>query len=169
MTDTLRFEDYLALTTLKARYFRAVDTHDWPEMRTIFLPDARFGGFRFGMESGVETLITGLGMSFAEVQSQHRGHNPIFTVLGPDRVRAVWAMEDELHWPTDFTPQRNPNIPGMCGLRGIGHYEDEYTRTLEGWRIAVSRLVRSRIEAFVEGDARLLPLPDFRGDPNWLG
>jgi hypothetical protein len=167
-THTLTFEDHLALTELKARYFRAVDTHDWPVLRAIFLADAQFAGFRFGMDAGVETLIEGLTVNFAEVQSQHRGYNPVFVVRAPGVVRGVWAMGDELHWPADFAPQLNPDIPGMCGLRGIGYYEDEYRLTSDGWRIAVSRLVRTRVEAFVVGDSRLLPLSGFTGDPNWL-
>lgn len=168
MSAGLAFEDYLAITALKARYFRAVDTHAWPALRDVFTADARFGGFGFGIREGVDTLMRVLGEQLSEVQSQHRGFTPEFAVRSPDLVRGVWAMADELHWPAGRTALADPTVPGMRGIRGTGFYEDEYTRTPAGWRISLSRLIRTRVEAIGDGDPHPLPLPGRGLDPAWL-
>ncbi|WP_427869548.1 nuclear transport factor 2 family protein [Leucobacter luti] len=172
----LTFDDYLALTALKARYFRAVDTQDWEALRQVYTPDARFSGFGFGIREGVDTLIAGLSEHLAGVRSQHLGANPEFAVRAPVALRGVWvargvwAMRDELHFAPGHPSLAAPSAPDMRGIRGTGFYEDEYALTRRGWRISSSRLVRTRVEALGDGAPRELPLgARARGlDPAWL-
>lgn len=168
MSTTLKFADYLAITDLKARYFRAVDTQDWASLEGIFTADASFSGFGFGLKRGSANLVSTLSKALAEVESQHQGFNPSFSVTTDGIVRGVWSMRDELHWSKTSHTLSDPNVPGMTGIAGRGFYEDEYLRIDGTWRINSSKLIRTRVEALTATGSTAYELPKRNLDPLWL-
>lgn len=133
--------------TLKARYFRFVDTKDWDALRALFVDDAEFtfpGLGRFERaDDGVRAIRTALG----DAVTVHHGHAPEIELVTPDEATGIWAMDDLVIRGPDAPP-----IPGygpefQRGLHGYGHYHETYRR--EGswtWRIASLRLERLHIE-----------------------
>lgn len=152
-----RLEALEALRTLKARYFRFVDTKDWDRLALLFAADAVFdrgfgqavrdpwtGGWsppeppQQELVHGRAAIVAMVRRAVEQIATVHHGHNPEIEILAPDRAAAVWAMSDELR-----------DRQGRLILAGRGHYEDTYKRTGEGWQIATSRLTRL---AIVRGD-----------------
>jgi uncharacterized protein (TIGR02246 family) len=136
MNDSERTIHWLAdrelIKELKARYFRAVDTRDWQLFEDVFTPDASFTGRGFttdGATGIVERVRSYLEGGF----SVHHGHMPELTIDG-DRAHGVWSMEDYVGLPTGEI------------FRGYGHYDEDYVRWTDGWRIANSVLTRLRFE-----------------------
>lgn len=168
MKPYLRSNDYQAITALKAQYFRAVDTKQWEQLRVIFTEDAKFEGFGFGIRQGVGTLVNTLGENLATVFSQHLGATPEIRLVTDQTARGVWSMRDTLTWEADLPALSDPDIPGMRGINGYGFYEDEYTRTPEGWRISFSRLVRTRVEALTSEGTHPFAIRPRPLDPTWL-
>ena len=72
------------------------------------------------------------------MKTVHHGHTPVIEILGPDRARATWSMEDMLWFP-----------PGgdRHHLWGVGFYFEQYRRDPDGeWRILEMKLRRVRVE-----------------------
>ena len=133
-------DDLEAIKTVMARYFRFMDTKQWPELRGVFADDmtmlapddvadapALVGGDRVARM--IERVL-------GPAVTVHRGFLPEVEFMGPDTARAIWAMEDVVEFPE--APERN--------FRGSGHYHATYTRTPEGWRIASLVLRRLRLD-----------------------
>ncbi|OJX63169.1 MAG: hypothetical protein BGO95_09135 [Micrococcales bacterium 73-13] len=77
-------------------------------------------------------------------------------------------MFDQLVWEPGSRGFRGIDLPGQWGIRGYGHYEEEYRRTAAGWRISFMRLSRLRIEPLV-GPGHDIPAYDLVGlMPDWL-
>lgn len=143
--DLLDPADEVALRGLKARYFRAIDTQDWGLLLTVFTDDASFEGFAF-QAPGPQGFVAGVSAYLAGVTSVHHGFTPEYVPIGEGVARGIWVMEDYLFWPPDSRGYKGISIPGQWGIRGFGHYEEEYRRTSDGWRISFMRLSRVRVE-----------------------
>lgn len=127
-------EDVEAIKQLKARYFRTMDTKDWPGMRAVFTDDvvmdtSESGG---GVITGADAFIAFLSETLADVVTVHHGHMPEIEITSPTTATGIWAMEDMLRWPNGME------------LHGYGHYHETYTKTDGGWRIASTKLTRLR-------------------------
>lgn len=156
-----------SIRTLKARYFRFVDLKAWTKLRTLFTDDARFEGFWSsapGPDAFVANIESNLG---GEVVSVHQGFTPEFMQVAPERIRGVWAMSDYLTWPPNERSYLGVSLEGQRGVRGYGHYEDEYVRTAKGWRISFMRLTRIRIDPIVELEEQAV-FPFAEADVDWL-
>jgi hypothetical protein len=161
--------DYEEIRRLKARYFRAIDSHRWQELASLYTDEARFEGFAFPTGDARE-FIAGVSNYLTGIRSMHQGFNPEFMVVNEDRVRGVWSMCDYLTWEIGSrTEYRDVEIPGQWGIRGYGYYEEEYERTELGWRVSFQRLTRTIVDALtgprpivVPADRMLAP------DPSWL-
>jgi hypothetical protein len=168
MTTQLTIDDYLAITDLKAQYFRYVDGKKWDSVPELFTVDARFAGYAFDSSGNTADFVSALSAFLNDTKSQHRGSMPRFRMLDANKARAVWSMNDYVTWEPDSRVYKNVPIPGMYGIRGYGLYEEEYLRTSEGWRISFSRLVRTRIDPLV-GDSSPFPAYEFPApDATWL-
>jgi hypothetical protein len=64
---------------------------------------------------------------------------PEIEVLGPERAQGIWAMFDYV----DFAG--NGDTP-RTAFHGYGHYEEEYRREGDVWRISSMRLTRLRVD-----------------------
>lgn len=158
----------IKLHNLKAQYFYYLDTQQWDQLESLFLPEARTTGFVFGdSETGSE--FTRLLAEFSDgLQSEHRGTSPEIHQLDLRTVRARWRLADDQVWPVDSRGYGGREVKGLYGIRGFGSYEDEYILTDEGWRISQSHLVRSRVELKIRGGDDVI-LTDFSGGtPDWL-
>jgi hypothetical protein len=139
---------------LKARYFRAVDTHDWALLSEVFgddiVCDFRGATTPTGADSGVPLLreedqvlrgraavLAGLEIDLTGVGSVHQGYLPEIEIVDQETATGVWAMSDILI-PADATPFRE--------LRGYGHYHETYRVERGAWRIVECRLTRLRVE-----------------------
>jgi hypothetical protein len=132
---------------LKARYFRCMDTKDWDGYAQVFAPHAVLDVTGESRVPDDEGIIRGNTAIAAYVRGQvdpvttvHHGHMPEIALTGPDTARGIWAMEDYVEFP--------PGADGArVGLRGYGHYHEEYRRDTDGqWRIARLHLSRLRID-----------------------
>jgi uncharacterized protein (TIGR02246 family) len=131
-------EDVERIKQLKARYFRLLDTKDWAAWAEVFTDDAVLDVPDAGVTlTGRDTIVASVSRSLEGAITVHHGHLPEIEVDG-DTATGVWAMFDLVEWSRDGAP---------AGIRGFGHYHDEYRRTDVGWRIARSRLVRLRRDA----------------------
>jgi SnoaL-like domain len=126
--------DIEAIKIVKARYFRFIDTKNWPAFRELFLPDARL---EFADDAGsfqtIDAFIDFVEPGLKALVTVHHGHMPEVVLTGPDTAEAVFAMEDRLRYPAGHR---------ICSVHGWGHYHDTFRRESDGWRIASVRLER---------------------------
>jgi hypothetical protein len=135
-----RLAAVMAAQTLKARYFRLLDTRRWEEWASLFSEDAVLDagddmavhGFPrvAGIVHGRDRILAGSRRALEGTRSLHVGFMPEVEVIAHDRVRATWGMTDRVEYPDGRV------------LEGAGHYHDEYTCVDGHWQIAGSRLVR---------------------------
>jgi uncharacterized protein (TIGR02246 family) len=125
---------------LKARYFRLMDTKRWDEYALVFAKDAVMEVPEANVENhGREAIVRGVSRVLEGVRTVHHGHMPEIELTGPDTARGVWAMFDYVEFPAAKSGER-------VGLKGYGHYHEEYVREDGQWRIARLRLERLRID-----------------------
>ena len=151
---------------LKARYCRYVDTKQWEHLRALFTVDARLEGLGSAPNGAtVDVFITGISTRFKDAVSIHYCPTPEIRLTGANSARGVWSMMDYVQWPEGFSPREAPNARGF---RGYGHYEEEYRRVDDVWKIALLRLTRVRIDPIGPNEATpskgLLEV-----SPDWLG
>ena len=123
MTDLAEIE---AIKRLKYRYMRCLDLKLWEEMADCLAEDVRsaYGDGRYsfeGREALLEFFRTRLG---PEMITSHHVHQPEIELVGPDRARGTWALEDTvINTQHGFT------------IRGAAFYEDEYRKRGGRWLI----------------------------------
>lgn len=125
------------LRILKARYFRHIDRKEWEQFRGLFVEDVEIDvsddvGPR-GVQRGRDQFVDRVSKLLEGVVTVHHGHMPELEITSPTTARGVWAMEDWLQWPDGRI------------TTGAGHYEEEYRREGDTWRIAKMRLARLRL------------------------
>ncbi len=143
MTDTAtaiqQLLDIEQIKQLKARYFRLVDAKRWDEWGQVFASDAVLeipeGDL---VHRGRAEIVANVSAVMEQLRTVHHGHMPEIEITGPDTARGVWAMFDYVEWPAADGKR--------VGLRGYGHYVEEYVREDGQWRIARSRLDRLRVD-----------------------
>jgi hypothetical protein len=130
-----------AIKTVKAQYFRFVDTKDWEGLRSIFTPDAllEVPEARSGAADIDQSLIF-FQQALEGAVSVHFGHMPEIEIEGENRARAIWPMDDRIYW----SPER-ASILGYTQLRGFGHYHETYERLDGEWKIKTMKLTRLRL------------------------
>lgn len=132
--------DLEAIKQLKARYFRAVDRKIWEVLSEVFTRDAVLElPERDVKVQGRDAIVTFVRKSLVGARSVHHGHTPEIDLLSSDTARGIWAMHDYVEWPVDDNGRRR-------GLKGYGHYEEDYLREDGEWRISRARLVRIRVD-----------------------
>jgi hypothetical protein len=138
-------DDVSAITRLKAKYCRLMDTKDWAGYRQLFADDVVMDSRESGGEliNGAEDFLVFIQSVIGDVVTVHQCHTPEIDVLSPTTASGIWAMEDMLRWPNGGE------------LHGYGHYHDTYEKIGPDWRIKSSILTRLR--------------QDFTGPPNAEG
>jgi hypothetical protein len=130
------------LMTLKARYFRLMDTKQWEEWRDLFTDDMQFWRDSTPVPTSTEPVTTTAEAFVSRVSTWlatavtvHHGHMAELELTGADTARGIWALFD---WVDN---------PGHGrAFQGYGHYHERYDRDAAGvWRIKHLRLTRLRI------------------------
>ena len=116
-----------AIKRLKYKYFRALDTKCWDEMRECFTEDATAayasGKYSFhGREQILKFLID--AMDRPTVLSAHHGHHPEIEITGATTAVGVWALADTFI-----------DLQGGVTIRGAAFYRDEYVKVNGQWKI----------------------------------
>jgi ketosteroid isomerase-like protein len=123
--------DYIAISQVKARYCRFLDTKDWAAYADLFTDDFELDTFPSG-----EPVIRGRAEAMASIrsfiehaQTAHHVHSPEMQIEG-DVAQVTWAMQDRVVGAA--LPER--------GHLGFGHYHERYVRQGGRWRIAALKL-----------------------------
>ena len=133
------------IRSLKARYFRFIDTKDWDGFRGLFTADAEMdmsdaqAGPDAGVTRGAAVITEYVRAAMERMQSVHHGHMPEIDVTSPTTASGVWAMDDELRWTNRSGQARR--------LHGYGHYFETYARVDGQWLISATRLTRLLVES----------------------
>jgi hypothetical protein len=141
-------DDVDAITRVKSRYFRFLDTKQWDRFGDLFTDDAvldtseemvRLGMDReLGIARGNKNIAAYVADAVAGVSTVHHGHMNEVELTSANSAKAVWAMEDKLWWPAGSPMKR---------MHGYGHYYETYERCADGkWRIKSLRLTRLRVD-----------------------
>ena len=123
----MTFEDVHALTNLKSRYCRFLDTKDFAAMCGLMTDDVTvtYGGGAISLQ-GREAVQAYMEKALGDkgILTSHLVSNPELLVEG-DTATGRWALVD-----TVIIEAAN------IVIRGASLYEDRYVRTADGWRIA---------------------------------
>jgi 3-phenylpropionate/cinnamic acid dioxygenase small subunit len=128
--DAAALADIEAIKRLKARYFRMLDAKRWDDYRRVFTRDARFDVGDMGGSDG-DAFVATVAQTLAGATTAHHGHTPEIRRLADGRARGIWVLNDYVEFPS---------LAERSGIRGYGHYEEEYAREEGAWRIASLRL-----------------------------
>lgn len=129
-------DDLEAIRQLKARYFRHLDTKDWPALRQVFADDVVVDTTDAGgsVVTGADAFVAALQRLLDGVLTVHHGHMPEITLTSATTATGIWAMEDLLRFPDGSE------------LHGWGHYHETYAKADGTWRITTLRLTRLRVD-----------------------
>jgi hypothetical protein len=135
-------EDIEAIKQLKARYFRLMDSKQWLPFSQVFSDDIVVdvsqdkhapGDSIRGRADVVDFIRKAVGKAI----TVHHGHMPEIELLSSTEARGIWAMFDYV----EFKPSR--------GIRGYGHYHEEYRKEGGKWYISKLKLTRLRVDPLV--------------------
>lgn len=153
MTDNDRLAVIEAIRTVKASYFRGVDTADGDLVRSILAEHCEldYTGCCTDPASGTDHMpamnmvLRGRHNWYADafkqagIVSVHQGHHAEIAVTSETTASAIWAMTDRLFMP--------PGSP-FSQLRGFGFYHDTYVKEPDGWKLQTTRIERLRVETW---------------------
>lgn len=132
-----------AIATLKARYFRLMDTKRWDEWQALFASDALIGPLDTGIpgigvmrQQDVKEFVVASRANLDAAVTIHHGHLPELELASPTSARGIWAMDDLLEFP--------PGAP-LRRVHGYGHYHDTYSKIDGSWKIQTMRITRLRV------------------------
>lgn len=138
-----RLEIIEEIRTLKARYFRCVDTKDWDGFATLFTDNARFdisADVPGQVLLGRDAIVAAASQPLKNAITVHHGHCAEIEVISHQEAKAIWAMEDRIYWNDQAV-----DIP-LKSLHGFGHYHETYAIADGHWKIATLRLTRLKVE-----------------------
>jgi hypothetical protein len=132
-----RLSDIEAISQLKARQLRLVDTKQWEAWgKEVMAEDFQLHSDG-GITEGRANVIASVSKALAEATTVHRIHPGEIVITGPDTASAIWPMDDYVTLTHKGAPM---------AFRGYGYYHDDYVRTEQGWRIKSTKLVRQRVD-----------------------
>jgi uncharacterized protein (TIGR02246 family) len=145
MTTLAELEAYVAISQVKARYCRTLDTKDWAGYADVFTEDLVLDTSPAGGPPpihGREAAIRMVRSSVETARTAHHVHSPEITLNG-DTADVVWAMQDRVVWGEDRRAKM-----GYASHTGYGHYHEHYVRQDGRWRIARQRLTRLHVDVY---------------------
>lgn len=120
------YDDIHAITRLKYRYLRTLDTKQWDDFASCFAEDATadYNGLEFAEPT---SLVAYMKKNMGEgVYTMHQAHHPEIDIdpENPDRATATWYLHDKVIVDAF-----------RFSLEGGAIYSDVYVRGTDGWRI----------------------------------
>lgn len=140
-----RLESIEEIKVLKARYFRYVDEKRWDDLAKLFTDPAQFRFPGLGAFDDLHEGIAAVRGALDQATTVHHGHTPEIVVESANRATGIWAMHDYVIWP-DAADKIDYPDEFQKGLRGYGHYHEEYRRIDGEWRIKSLALTRLHLE-----------------------
>jgi SnoaL-like domain len=137
LQDLLHVE---AIKQLKADYFHLMDTKQWEEWRELFTEDFAVAGPAVH-QGGRDPFVAFVREHLQSVASRHEGSMPVIEILGETSARGRWSMSDDLRLPAGHPWAGGAPVRQL----GYGHYDEEYRREDDRWRISSMRLTRLRV------------------------
>lgn len=134
MTQSLNDRD--AISELKARYCRFLDTKQWDAWGDLFTEDFVLDTSEAGGPPpvvGRDVAVAMVRKSIETARTAHQVHTPEITIAG-DMAEAIWAMQDRVVFDDGH------------GLVGYGHYTERYRKQDGVWKIAGSKLTRLHMD-----------------------
>ncbi|PXX68580.1 SnoaL-like protein [Nocardia tenerifensis] len=124
--DERRFDDVAAISRLKFRYMRTLDTKSWDEFADTMIPEATATYSEYLQFESRDAFLAFMRNTLGpHVITEHRCDHPEIDVDG-DSATGTWYLAD-----TVLIPGHN------MLLRGAAFYSDEYVRCDDGrWRIS---------------------------------
>ena len=137
-----QFEDYVAISEVKARYCRFLDTKQWDSWGDLFTDDFELDTRPSGgtLTRGRDEALRIVRASIETAKTAHQVHSPEMRIDG-DTAEVTWAMQDRVVWDEERAAE-----VGMAGLTGYGHYTERYVRETGRWRIAAQVLSRLHMD-----------------------
>lgn len=147
MTDIAKLEAYVAITEVKARYCRMLDTKDWAGYADVFTEDLVLDTRPAGgiLCQGRDEALRMVRTAVETAHTAHQVHSPEITLEG-DVAHVIWAMQDRVVWGAD----RKAQMGAITGHTGYGHYHERYVRQDGRWRIAAQVLTRLHVDNHYE-------------------
>ena len=144
-----RLEAIEAIRSLKARYFRLMDTRQWDALRGVFTRDMKVLTPEGALYvEGGDAYAAALRHSLEHAVSVHQGLGGEVEIEADGSARAIWAMQDIIEWQ-----DRHPRT-GWKSILGRGHYHETYRIEDGAWRIATLTLTRLSLDVtWPEGHA----------------
>jgi hypothetical protein len=136
-----RLEAIEAIRSLKARYYRLMDTKQWEELKSVFTHDMQVvtpDGEIY--TSGGDTYAEALRHSLENSVSCHQNLSGEVEIVDADNAKAIWAMQDVIEWE-----EAHPRT-GWKSILGRGHYHETYRKEDGAWRIATLTLTRLSLD-----------------------
>lgn len=140
MADIEAIDAFVAISRVKARYCRFLDTKDWTAFANLFTEDFRLDvsdGTGQPPIAGRDAAMQMIQVSLANARTAHQVHSPEIECDG-DEAHVIWAMQDRVVW--------DPPRGGLASLTGYGHYHERYVRKNGEWKIAAQRLTRLHLD-----------------------
>lgn len=144
MTDTAYLEAYVAISQVKARYCRTLDTKDWQGYGDVFTDDIELDTRPSGgsLTHGREAALAIVRSAVETATTSHHVHSPEIVVNG-DTADVIWAMQDRVVWGDDRKARM-----GNAGHTGFGHYHEHYVKQDGRWRIKKQILTRLHMDVY---------------------
>jgi hypothetical protein len=144
MSEIERIGACLAISQVKARYCRYLDTKNWDGYAGLFTEDFELDvseGTSLPVIRGRDAALQQIRASIGGARTAHQVHTPEIEFSSADEARVIWAMQDHLRWDAERVARL-----GSTGLTGYGHYHERYVRQNGEWKIAASKLTRLHLE-----------------------
>jgi uncharacterized protein (TIGR02246 family) len=143
-----RLEDLEAITRLKYKYIRCVDTKQYSGLAECFAQDATatYEGGKHNLV-GRDAIMDFLRRSLPAVITAHHVHHPEIEITGAATARATWALEDYVI-----------DLKSNYTLHGAAFYEDEYVKTDGQWKIKHTGFKRIYWERWSRAELKSLQL-----------
>ena len=152
MTEAERMAAIEAIRTLKARYWRGVDTSDGDLVRSILAKDCAldYRGCCTDPTSGkdfipaMNVVLNGRDNWYSDafknagIVSVHQGHHCEIAIESETTATGTWAFTDRFFYPTGAAYAR---------FTGYGYYHDAYVLEDGAWKLSATRISRLWVEA----------------------
>lgn len=136
-----------SIKQLKARYFRALDSKNWPLMESCLAEHctAAYDNGKYTLHSRQEIVqFFSSFMNDPKLIFMHHGHHPEITVEDDQNASGIWYLQDMVI-----------NLDKNTTLHGAGFYHDRYIQQDGHWLICATGYQRTFEEIHSRTDVRL--------------